>query len=433
MITTRSDPALPLHRYRTRGQMVEIRAEDLRFSRQEVSSYMEKIGRVLLNSTELATLERRTEGWVAGLQMVAISLRGKSDQEQFIRALAGTNRFILDYLVEEVLSTQPDEVQKFLMETAILDRLCASLCDALTKIGTDASQELLQYLERANLFIIPLDDERSWYRYHHLFRDLLVMRLKQSFPERLSALHRSAADWFEKNGWISEAVHHNIQAGDFDRAADLVERHSLALFAQGNLDQMVGWIRKLPADLSAHRPWLSIYQAWALAFMGKNIEAEEHIEIAIRSLDQSVPSLAERKKLWTEIHGIRGLLAITSASPIKALALADLLEEEVPQESLFARSVILWSLGYAWRMQGELARAVAAFREVLSIGRQIDNLWTMSTGFADLGMALRLSGRLNEAETVFRDGLDIMRQAGASGLGFIGRLQSFLASILYEQ
>lgn len=433
VITTRADPALPLHRYRSRQQMVEIRAEDLRFSIEEVSRYMQGIGDIPLNDYELATLETRTEGWVAGLQMAAISLRRKQDKELFIHALAGTNRFILDYLVEEVLSTQPDTVQRFLMETAILNRLCASLCEALTKIGEDASQEILQNLERANLFIIPLDDERSWYRYHHLFQDLLVMRLKQSLPEKLNSLHRSAADWYESHGWMSEAVQHSIEGANFERAADLVEQHTLQLFGQGKLDQLVGWIRKLPTELSARRPWLTIYQAWALAFAGNIPEAQQMIETTIDNLEDSKPSPHTQKKLMAEIHAIRGVLFAMSGNHQGVLALAGMLDGKFPPESLFARSALLWSIGYACRMDGQLERAATAFQEMLKIGRQIDNLWTLATGFADLGMVLRLSGRLQDADTAYREGLQIMRQAGANGLGFVGRLESFLANTLYEQ
>jgi LuxR family maltose regulon positive regulatory protein len=433
VITTRSDPPLPLHRYRSRGQMVEIRADDLRFSDGEASSYMRDIVGVALAAAEITTLQRRTEGWVAGLQMAAISLRGRTDTAQFIRSLAGTNRYLLDYLIEEVFNNQPDAVQRFLMDTAILDRLCAPLCDALIKAGEESSQEILQYLERSNLFIISLDDKRCWYRYHHLFQDLLTMRLKQSTPERMNALHRSAAEWYESNGWVSESVQHYIQGMDFNRAADLVEQHTLRLFAQGELDQLVGWIQKLPADLSARRPWLSIHQAWVLAFAGKNSEAESLIEVAKQGLEETNPSPEVRNKLLAEIHAIHGLLSITSGNIQGALTLTDLLDEDIPPDGLFARSVIHWSLGYAWRMQGQLDKAMTAFQKVLDIGRQINNIWTISTGVADLGMVLRLSGRLQEAREVYREGLELMRQAGANGLGFMGRSEAFLANILYEQ
>jgi len=254
VITTRSDPALPLHRYRSRGQLVEIRAGDLRFTTDEVYAFMKDIADVSLSASEVATLESRTEGWAAGLQMAAISLRKKSNSSEFIQSLAGSNRYILDYLMEEVLKNQTPDVQHFLMETAILDRLCPPLCDALFQAGEVSSQQILQYLEHENLFVIPLDDEGYWYRYHHLFQDLLRMRLKQTIPERIQTLHRSAANWYEVNGWITETVQHYIQGADFERAADVVEQHTLQLFAQGKLDQLMGWIQKLPAGLSVEVP-----------------------------------------------------------------------------------------------------------------------------------------------------------------------------------
>jgi LuxR family transcriptional regulator, maltose regulon positive regulatory protein len=433
VITTRSDPALPLHRYRSRGQLVEIRADDLRFTTDEVSAFIKDIAGVSLSASEAATLETRTEGWAAGLQLAAISLRKKANIAEFIHSLAGSNRYILDYLMEEVLNNQTPDVQYFLMETAILDRLCPPLCDALHLDREGSSQHVLQYLEHENLFVIPLDNEGYWYRYHHLFQDLLLMRLKQSMPEKIQALHRSAGKWYETNGWIGEAVQHYIQAADFENAADMVEKHTLQLFAQGKLDQLMNWIQKLPADLSARRPWLSIHQAWVMAFAGKNSEAESLIQTVIQvSAEQDVlPD--ERKKLWAEIHGIRALIYITSGESQKALALADLLDEAVSPESSFARSVILWAIGFAWRMQGQIDKATSAFREVLQIGRQINNLWTLSTSYVDLGMALRLSGRLRDAEATYREGLGMMQQSATGGLGFVGRLESFLAIVLYER
>lgn len=433
VMTTRSDPALPLHRYRSRGQLVEIRADDLRFTTDEVYAFMKHIAGVSLSASEIATLESRTEGWAAGLQMAAISLRKKPQSSEFIQSLAGSNRFILDYLMEEVLKNQTPDVQHFLMETAILDRLCPPLCDALHQADDGSSQKVLQYLEHENLFVIPLDNEGYWYRYHQLFQDLLLMRLKQAMPGRILALHQSAANWFETNGWISEAVQHYIQGAEFERAADLVETHTLQLFAQGKLDQLMGWIQKLPADLSARRPWLSIHQAWVMAFAGKNSQAEALIQnvIAVSAEKDALP--VQRKKLWAEIHGIHALIYITSGEIQKALDLADLLDNEIPIDCSFARSVILWALGYAWRMQGQIDKAISAFREVLQIGKQINNLWTLSTSYVDLGMVLRLSGRLREAEATYREGLEMMQQSATSGLGFVGRLESFLANILYEK
>jgi LuxR family maltose regulon positive regulatory protein len=331
------------------------------------------------------------------------------------------------------LNQQPPEVQDFLMQTSILDRLCPPLCDAVLQAEHGESRRLLQHLEHENLFIIALDEERYWYRYHHLFRDLLRMRLKHTAPGKITVLHRLAADWFIATSEIDQAVHHYIQGQDFEHAADLVERHAHKLFAGGRLDQLLGWIQKLPAELSARRPWLSVYQAWTLAFAGRNAEAENLIGVAMQAVEQTRPSPETRKKILAEIYGIRALVAITSGNLQEALRLHGLLDADVSTDGLFARSVIIWAAGYAWRMQGQLAKAVEAFQEVLAIGKKLNNLWTMTTGYVDLGMVLRLSGRLRAADSLYREGLEIMSRAGTSGLGYVGRLQSFFASVLYEQ
>lgn len=433
LITSRSDPALPLHRYRSRGQMLEIRAEDLRFSLDEVSAFMKKIAGVSLSPFEVVTLENRTEGWAAGLQMAAISLRRKSNASEFIESLAGSNRFILDYLLEEVLKNQNDELQRFLVETSILDRMCASLCAVVVADSEDACQAALQILERDNLFVISLDDQRHWYRYHHLFQDLLRTRLKQSMPAGMRALHQRAAHWYEANGSITEAVQHSIQAMEYEHAADLVQEHTSQLFAQGKLEQLMSWVQRLPQELSERRPWLCIYQAWVLAFAGQNEQADLNIRKAIQASVENALSPEEQKNLSMEIRAVRALLAITTGETQKALELADQLEEDASTTHLFARSVLLWASGFAWRVQGQLPRAIDAFREVLKIGKQTQNLWTLSTSYVDLGMVLRLSGRLREAESTYREGLALLQQFNTGGLGFIGRLESFLANILYEQ
>ncbi len=429
VITTRSDPALPLNRYRSRGHMLEIRSEALRFSANETSDFMQDIAGLSLDAGEIAILENCTEGWIAGLHMAALSLRGKKDATQFIHSLSGTNRYILDYLVEEVLNNQPESIQLFLTQTSILNRFCASLCAAVLENEENACQDILIRLEQANLFLNPLDEGREWYRYHHLFRDLLTVRLKQSTAQQIRELHRRAAGWYEANGLASEAIQHYISAEAFARAADLVEQHTLGLFAQGELNQLVAWIKKLPAGLATRRPWLCIYQAWALAFAGKNSDADALMALAVQALSESNPALEVPKIIEGEINALRGFMAITGGDLQKALELVALPEPE----SLFARSTVYWARGYAWRMQGRLAEAEKAFRKMLEVGQQMNNLWTTSTALVELGAVLRLLGRMEDAGAIFRAGLDAMQQVGSGGLGFAGRLEAFLASILYEQ
>ena len=228
VIATREDPHLPLARLRARGQLTELRAADLRFTPAEAAEFLNQVMGLNLSAEDIAALETRTEGWIAGLQLAALSMQGHQDAASFIQSFTGSHHFVLDYLVEEVLQQQSESIQTFLLRTSILDRLCGPLCDAVlgspSASGQETSgQETLEYLEHANLFIVPLDDERHWYRYHHLFADVLRMHLMAEQPDQVSALHRRASEWYEHNGSTADAIRHALAAEDFARAADLVE------------------------------------------------------------------------------------------------------------------------------------------------------------------------------------------------------------------
>ena len=221
VITTRADPALPLARLRARGELVEIRAADLRFTPDEAAAYLNEVMGLDLAASDVAALEGRTEGWIAALQLAALSIQGRDDVAGFIAGFAGDDRYIVDYLVEEVLQRQPERVRSFLLETSILSRLSGPLCDAVT--GQDGGKAMLEALDRGNLFLVPLDDRRQWYRYHHLFADVLRAHLLDEQPERVPELHRRACEWYEEHGDRSEAIRHAMAGEDFERAADLVE------------------------------------------------------------------------------------------------------------------------------------------------------------------------------------------------------------------
>ena len=221
VIASRADPALPLARLRARGELVEIRAADLRFTPDEAAAYLNEVMGLALTAQDVAALEGRTEGWIAALQLAALSMQGRDDVAGFIAGFAGDDRYIVDYLVEEVLQRQPEQVRSFLLQTSILDRLSGPLCDAVT--GQDGGKAMLEALDRGNLFLVPLDDRRQWYRYHHLFADVLRARLLDEQPDRVPELHRRASDWYEQNGERSEAIRHALAGEDFERAADLVE------------------------------------------------------------------------------------------------------------------------------------------------------------------------------------------------------------------
>ncbi len=244
VITTRADPALPLARLRARGELVEIRAADLRFTPDEAEAYLNGMMGLDLAARDVTALEGRTEGWIAALQLAALSIQGRDDIAGFIAGFAGDDRYIVDYLVEEVLQRQPERVRSFLLQTSILDRLNGPLCDAVT--GQDGGKAMLEALDRANLFLVPLDDRRRWYRYHQLFGDVLRAHLQDERPDQVSDLHRRASEWYEQNGERPEAIRHALAAEDFDRAADLIELAMPAMRQTRQEATVLGWLEALP-------------------------------------------------------------------------------------------------------------------------------------------------------------------------------------------
>jgi len=258
VITTREDPHLPLARLRARGQLTELRAADLRFTPAEAAEFLNQVMGLNLSAEDAAMLETRTEGWVTGLQLAALSMQGRQDTASFIKSFTGSHHFVLDYLIEEILQQQSESIQTFLLRTSILDRLCGPLCDAVLGSPSASGQETLEYLERANLFIVPLDNERLWYRYHHLFADVLRMHLTAEQPDQLPALHRRASEWYEQNGSPPDAIHHALAAKDFGRAADLIELVMPAMNRNQQFVLLLGWLKALPDELVRVRPVLCV-------------------------------------------------------------------------------------------------------------------------------------------------------------------------------
>ncbi|HZG65949.1 MAG TPA: AAA family ATPase, partial [Herpetosiphonaceae bacterium] len=282
VIATRVDPPLPLARLRARGQLTEVRGADLRFTVGEAAEFLRRVMGLDLTEADIAALEARTEGWIAGLQLAACSLQGRDDSAAFVAAFSGSHRYVLDYLVEEVLQRQPSEVRQFLLHTSILDRLTAPLCDAL--LEQPGSTRVLRRLEQDNLFLMPLDAAHTWYRYHHLFADVLRQRLREEQPELLPVLYGRASDWLEQHGSHAEAVHMALAAADVERAADLIEDASEAMLLRGEMVTLLNWLGALPPTLIRTRPRLCIAEAWALAvwFDDRVDEAEARLADAER-------------------------------------------------------------------------------------------------------------------------------------------------------
>jgi LuxR family transcriptional regulator, maltose regulon positive regulatory protein len=287
VIATREDPHLPLSRLRARGQLTELRAADLRFTSAEAAEFLNQMMGLNLSAEDIAALETRTEGWIAGLQLAALSMQGHQDTTSFIQSFTGSHRFVLDYLMEEVLQQQPESIQAFLLRTSILERLCGPLCEAVLGPPSASGQETLEYLERANLFIVPLDNERRWYRYHHLFADVLRMHLLAEQPDQGFTLHRRASEWYEQNGSTDNAIRHALAARDFERAATLIElaEPEMRRSRQGATSAELGWLKAIPDELVRLRPVLSVAYAYALFGAGEPEGVEPRLRDAERWLD----------------------------------------------------------------------------------------------------------------------------------------------------
>jgi LuxR family maltose regulon positive regulatory protein len=295
VIATRADPALPIARLRARGQLTELRADDLRFTTEEVAAFLNEVMGLNLQPQDVAALEVRTEGWISGLHLAALSMQGREDVHAFVEAFTGGHQYIIEYLIEEVLSQQPEAVQRFLLQTSILARLCAPLCDVLT--GERDGADTLNRLQRDNLFTIPLDDEGLWYRYHHLFVDLLRKRLGQATPpEQRAELHRRASQWHEENGLLEQAVKHARAAGDFERIAQIAECAAGASLLDARLTALLRWVDTLPQDVLRAHPSLQIYRAWAL-FMNGHLHAAQQAMKDCRQALQALPPSLENNVL----------------------------------------------------------------------------------------------------------------------------------------
>jgi LuxR family maltose regulon positive regulatory protein len=384
VIASRSDPPLPLSRLRARGEVVELRAADLRFTRDEATGFLNDAMGLCLSDADVFALEGRTEGWIAGMQLAALSLQGHGDASAFVQSFAGDHRYIVDYLVDEVLRRQPDPTRDFLLQTAVLDRLHGPLCDAVT--GRDGGAARLEALERGNFFVVPLDDRRQWYRYHHLFADVLRVHLASERPDEVDALHRRASAWFERNGSLAEAIRHALAAGDADHAADLVERTSPAMRRNRQESTLLGWLRALPDELLRNRPVLSNLYAGVLMQTGEL----EGVEARLRD--------AER---WlTTADDANGSNSVP-AGPV------------VVDEAEFRRLpglICVHRAGFALA-QGKIDEAVHHARRSLDLIVDDDDLGRGAAA-AILGLASWTTGALETAHQSFAQGMASIRRAG---------------------
>jgi LuxR family transcriptional regulator, maltose regulon positive regulatory protein len=434
VIAGRTDPPLSLARLRARDQLIELRAADLSFTPIEAAAFLNEIMRLDLTPADVAALGERTEGWIAGLQMAALSLQGRVDRSGFVRAFTGSHRFVLDYLIEEVLERQPIDMQDFLLQTSILDHLTAALCEALT--GRADCQTVLQQLEQANLFIVPLDDERRWYRYHHLFADLLRSRLIQTQPERVPLLYRRASEWYARNDLMAEAMSAAVAAGDVDQVARLAEANVIALMDHGELSKLVDWMKAVPVEVRHARPWLCVAHAWAAMYAGQMAEVEPCLQEAERVLQEQTADQSLGARLVGHIATIRSNVALLTGADDQAVELACDALQSLPDKDYLARGCALRVLGLTYRTDGDLDTALILLREASDMNRLAGDSHLAITVLHDLGRTEFLRGELQQACATCQEGLRLVaehQRRGGGQLPATGYIYALLGRVLCEQ
>ena len=399
-IGSRSDPPLPLARLRARGQLLELRADNLRFSLDETRMFLNDMMRLELSPEGVDSLKRRTEGWIAGLQLAALSLAGRSDRESYLYTFAGSHRYLVEYLFEEVLARQEEEIQAFLLCTSILDRLCGSLCDAIlgSPVGSEA---ILERLERSNLFLVPLDDLNCWYRYHQLFREFLETRLNKTYPGSQTRLHRVASEWLAANGSMREAAQQVFESQDWDFAAAFVEQNGFPMLAKGEISTVYEWCSALPEEIIRSHPGLNILLSWALVF-GFRRKDRKTIEKRLQQAEQEAAVLTDRERgrfLIDEAAVVRMFLTLTpdpEANPQEQIAIAQRVLDVHPTGGTGA----ILTIGFAHMALQDAGAGIRAMENARQIGYRIPLYLGVFESTFYLAHLAHIQGRLQHAADI---------------------------------
>jgi len=449
LITTRSDPSLPVTRLRARGQIVELRAADLRFTQAETAHFLSEVMDLQLDSESVTKLEQRTEGWIAGLQMAALSMRNRQDLTGFIKSFSGTNRYIVDYLLEEVLLSQPTEIQHFLLHTSILETLTAPLCDFL--LATDEmsashaenialpapssngqSAANLAYLEQANLFLVPLDDERIWYRYHHLFADLLRAQLHKTLtPEGLSRLHIRAAEWHAQNGSVLDAIHHASLASDAERVERFIQQNYIELVRRGEMSRIRLWIGNLSRELVYSRHWLCIYEAYSHAWFGRADEAIRLLEEAEKRypIDASTPEVQSIKGHLTYV---KSRVTAMGGDIQHAIDLCLAARKNIPADDLALQLDTLITLGYEYFLSGDFTSASHYLTEMIHRGTTIGAIINTVAASCVMARLYTIQGKLHQAYDTYQSAMRWIPVEEDQHLGVRALVKVGIAELLYQ-
>jgi len=450
IIATRADPFLPLSRFRARGSLLELRADDVRFTTQETTAFLNQVTGLDLSRDHIASLQKRTEGWIAGLHLAALTMKDMEDPAQFISTLISDDRYIIDYLVDEVLAQRPSGTKDFLLKTSILERMNAQLCDTVT--GESDGKKMLSALDQANLFIVPLDNRRHWYRYHRLFADLLRQRLEESYPpSEITSLHQLASRWYEQNNYLFESIEHSLTAEDYKNAFRLIEQGTEQIFATSQLVSLTRIWDQIPQEHLLNQPKLCVVFSWAWLATGHPEITEECLKLVERSFGAEVSDLSSKKDaeelLSPETHGalvevavIRSQVAISLGDFEEALKLALLVHPLLDDEKgaylhnppVASRTVVNFSLGLAHEFSGELEAAEKALTEALALGKEQGNIHIVAVAYGHLAKIHRIRGHIQSAMRLCIQGISDLSEMAGGRTPMSGLLLSELGLIQYE-
>ena len=429
VIAGRTDPPLPIAGLRARGQLTEIRAGDLRFTPEEVATFFQQVMGLDLSGDDLTSLETRTEGWVAGLQLAALAMQRVQDRSGFIRVFAGDNRYIVDYLAEEVLLQQPEVIRTFLLSTSILARLTSSLCDAVvenreSKVESSGqsrfsildSRSILEYLERSNLFLVSLDDKRRWYRYHHLFAEFLLARLVQEQGERVPEYHRRAALWFAENGLLSEAIGHALSAREYSLAADFIEREAGLKLSQLELNTILNWIEALPEDMLQTRPRLGFLHAWTLLWTGQLDIAEKRVQTYLSVLsEQETMDSKQGRDHAARLKAVQAIICCYRGAVSQAITLSQKVLQDLPEEDTFLSIAMMnniaLNLGAVYGENIELSEVRQSMADIALHAREKGSVSAAVNVLALLAANETIQGQLRQAGNTYRQAMDLIKQS----------------------
>jgi len=431
VISGRVDPPIAISRLRARDQMIEVRPNDLRFIESEAKTFLNDLSGLDLSPEDLSALLSRTEGWITGLQLAALSMQDRQDKHEFVTAFSGSHHYIIDYLLDEVMARQSQEAQSFLYQTSILTRFCAPLCDAVVEISD--SKRIIHDINEANLFLIPLDDERNWYRYHHLFADFLNQRLRENEPENISKLHQRASEWLEENQLITEAINHSLIGEDYNRAAELVEDVGPEMMMQSEFDQLEKWMDAMPKELVENWPWLCIIRAWMYDRWAQFDLGESYLLRAEAVVDRhtsSNPDEAE-KIIRGQIAAIRALYSIKKGEIPQSIEYSHQALDYLP-EGYFNRGVAFYSLGWAKCTQGDLTGAIQEFQEGRRTSLAAGNQILAQVIILDIGVTHILQGHLHQAAETLREASQFKYANSEIKIPYAGAASVNLADIFRE-